>query len=291
MRARRGPDDRGNYCAAVQWPDSKRKGHALLLDAVLVAIAALVILVPCSSCGTSTSGSRSRTPRQPGHLHVPAGRALLPDAHQGRDRPHMVRHQRDPRRAVPPTAVRFPREPRQPQSPGVEGAGCCHRQRWGHRQHLLRPDVRRGAASMLLVLHTRWVCRRVAFVIALLYTYLPYHFAPRPTPLPLFVLGRPLRRLPRPEGRVGAAAVHRSRSRAAGGGSGSGIARACSGCSRVSRSRRRAPTTQLHADVHRRAHGRRLPRAATHACSRRAAMRSPRSGSSCCSTRRRTSCT
>ncbi len=108
----------------------------------------------------------------------------------------------------------------------------------------------------------------------------------RPPPLPLRVLGRTPRRLPRaarrrPRGRRSP----RSRRRAAGGGSGSGTARACSGCSRVSRSCRRAPTTQPS-----RCCSSPCSRSSTSSCGdARACVASgrdraaPRSGSSCCS--------
>ena len=103
------------------------------------------------------------------------------------------------------------------------------------------------AVSMLLVLRALGVSRGVAAVdrVALHLPAVPLH-ARGAAPLPLVVLGRAPRR---PTWccascrRARRSPTERERRRGPGGGSASGTARACSGCSRASPSRRRAPTT------------------------------------------------
>ncbi len=73
-----------------------------------------------------------------------ARRALLPDAGEGRHRPHVVLDERESRRAVPPRAVRLPRRARQPEPGRAQGARHDHGQCRRNGQHLLRPHLRRS---------------------------------------------------------------------------------------------------------------------------------------------------
>jgi phosphoglycerol transferase len=175
---RREPDTTDGYCAAVRRPATTSNGRALLLDAVLVAVAAVLILVPVlelwdADIGVPLASTRSARgvyafePDAPFYQMLAKGGIdhawFLTNSNLGA--PY---HQQ---------LFDFPISLDNFNLVGLKVLGTVTGSVGATVNIFFVLTFVAVAVSMLLVLRALGVSRMVAFVVALLYTFVPYHFA------------------------------------------------------------------------------------------------------------------